>query len=355
MCDATSEPSKKNIITPSKASGSRLKSLLFKDIGNAAMTKIKAIKKSVLDRINNASLVRTLKGYYNRRTDLGFLVALLSAVLFAICAYKIKNFLFPAPPKYTKAQLNSASNLPINDFTIDEVAVADLEADALRRFNDKFTSEPYSAENSGIKDLQVSVVLLPIIMFIIMYVMPVVTVIYIFWFVIKYWAYVISAAWGFFMMLYRYMDDKVTGALGCKWYIKMATGWSCEHPQFSEYFYPWKAQFVDRPIYLESLKYLEQYIAARRKYYEVPYEQYITIPLEKAKISLKYAKKVYIDRTMDVYLRKFKEKYPAQYDLPRNEFYHWLLNDKKAAASLYARRRRAEFEFDDIKNVKDRY
>jgi hypothetical protein len=349
MCDVS--PSTEQKQSPSiKSKRSNLKSLMFKDIGTAAITELKNIKKKILDRINGLTIVKKLKVYYYKRPDIGVLLMLMFACLFIVFAYYLKNYLFPVPSKYTKYQLNSASELAINDFTIDEVAVADLEAKGLKEFNETFTHEPYAQSNSGFQDLLITLITLPILMFFIVFVLPFLTIMYIGWFIWHYWQYVLDAAWGFFLMLYHYMDAKITGSLGCKWYIDMATGWGCHHPSFSEYFNPWKARYIDRPIYLQSLVYLEEYIAARRKYYEEPYEKYITIPWQKLKINLKYAKKIYIDRTMDIYLRKFKEKYPEQYDLPRNEFYHWLLNDKKAAASLYARRHRAAFEFDDLKD-----
>jgi hypothetical protein len=333
----------------------RATSLMLKDIATAGLNELRLLKTKALDRINNLSIVKTCKIYYYERPDLGFLVVLLSACLFALLVYKLKGLLFPDKPKYTKSQLKAASLLAINDFTIDEVAVADLEAEGLREFNKTFTRAPYSPENSGAHDLQVSILTLPLVMFVIMYVLPVIAVMYTAWFIWNYWRFVMNAAWGFWLMMYHYFDAKVTGSLGCKWYIKMATGWGCHTPDFmGDYFDPWRREFIDRPIYLQSLTYLEMYIKARQEYYVIPKEKYITVPWDKFKVKLKYLKKVYIDRTMDIFLRKFKEKYPQQYDLPRNEFYHWLLNDKKAAATLYARRRRAEFEFEGL-TAKERF
>jgi hypothetical protein len=353
MCDVDNsvKPPLKSVPPPKK----NMSTLMLKDMAQAAITELRALKNKLIDKINGNATVIRLKGYYHERPDLGFLVVLLSAILFAILMYKLKGFLFPPKPMYTKAQLKNASLLAINDFTIDEVAVATLEADGLKQFNKKFAREPYSAENSGAHDLQVSILTLPIVMFVIMYVLPVVAVTYTAWFIWNYWHFVISAAWGFWLMLYRYMDSKVTGSLGCKWYIRMATGWDCNSPDFmTDFFDPWRREFIDRPVYLESLKYVEMYIAARQKYYTIPKEKYITVPWDKFKSKLAYMKQVYVDRTMDIFLRKFKEKYPQQYDLPRNEFYHWLLKDKKAAAALYSRRRRAEFEFEGL-TAKERF
>ena len=361
MCDVDKQSKNKKIKKPlnkdSKiyarlASEMKMKGLMFKDIGMAAINELRSLKNKVIDRINRIGFVQTLKRHYRRRPDLGILVIILALILFVILSMKLKNFLFRTD-KYSKYQLNKASGMKISDFRIDELAVAELEAEGIKEYNKTFTREPYSLENSGIYDLQKVAATLPIVMFFIMYVMPVITVIYIGWFIYYYWRYVLDAVWNFWKRcIYDFTSDKVTGAMGCKWYIRMFMGFGCRRPSFSQYFFPWKRAYIDRPIYFENLKYLMEYIKARRKYYEEPYLNYITIPWEKFKINLKYLKKTYIDRTISIFLRQFRETYPEQYDLPRNEFYHWILNTKnhqKQRGKLYPRHKRAAHEFDDLK------
>ena len=332
------------------ASEVKMKSMMFKDIGMAAITELRTLKNKIITRINRLEFIQTLKRHYRRRPDIGILVIIMAMILFVILSMKLKNFLFRTD-KYSKYQLNKASGMKISDFRIDELAVAELEAEGIKEYNKTFTREPYSLENSGIYDLQKVAATLPIVMFFIMYVMPVITLAYIAWFIYYYWKYVLDAAWNFWKKcIYEFTSEKVTGAMGCKWYVRLFMGFSCRRPTFSQYFFPWKKQYIDRPIYFENLKYLMEYIKARRKYYEEPYLNYITIPWEKFKIHLKYLKKTYIDRTVDIFFRRFRETYHEQYDLPRNEFYHWILNDKtKNVEKLYARHKRAAHEFDDLK------
>ena len=327
----------------------------LKELATAAINELRMLKKKAMDRINRMPLVIRFRQFYRERPDLGIIAFLIGVLAFSLLLYKLFDLLFPAGAKYTKSQLKSASLMSIKDFTIDEVAVAELEADGLKQFHNTFVREPYSPENSGAHDLAVATLTLPLVMFIIMYVLPVVAVVYTGWFIWHYWQFVRSAAWGFWLMLYNFMTDKITGSMGCKWYMRMFTGWGCHSPNFMDYFSPWKAEFIDRPIYLESLKYVEMYIAARQKYYTIPKEKYITVPWAKFKSKLRYLKKIYIDRTKEIFFRQFKEKYSQQYDLPRNEFYHWLLKDKKRPEPEYSRRSRAAHEIQGGLTPKERF
>jgi hypothetical protein len=358
MCDVDAQYARKikmpmnkeNKLYARMASEAKMKGLLLKDIGMAALNEIRTLKNKVLTRINRLQFVQTLKREYRRRPDIGILVLILASILFVILVLKLKNFLFHTD-RYSRYQLAKASGMKISDFRIDELAVAELEADGIKEYNKTFTREPYSLENSGVYDLQKVSAILPIVMFFIMYVMPVITVVYIGWFIYFYWTYVVAAAWNFWKRcIYEFTTDKVTGSMGCKWYVRLFMGFRCRNPKFSNYFFPWKKEFIDRPIYFENLKYLREYIQARRKYYEVPYLNYITIPWKKFKIHLKYLKRTYIDRSLNIFFRQFWETHAEDYDLPRNEFYHWIMNDKlKNEEKLYPRHKRAAYEFDDLK------
>jgi hypothetical protein len=83
----------------------------------------------------------------------------------------------------------------------------------------------------------------------------------------------------------------------------MVTGWRCRHPDFFRYFTAWRQKYIDRPLYYEQLYYVKEFIYARDEYLYKPYQQYVVEPLEQLLVEAKYAKRVYLDRTLEVLLR----------------------------------------------------
>jgi hypothetical protein len=82
---------------------------------------------------------------------------------------------------------------------------------------------------------------------------------YIVWFCIKYYEYVIAAAWGWFIMMYSFMTKKVECTLAKKWYIQFVTGWKKCSPSFSKYLRDWYVRFIQRPLRQEQLNYMRAY------------------------------------------------------------------------------------------------
>jgi hypothetical protein len=235
-----------------------------------------------------------------------------------------------------------ATKMSPSAFTMEEVAKVNLEVKAFQDYADYFRAEPFSPSNSGVNDLMMANAIFPIFLIFVQYVVPPFVIGYIIWFIIRYWPYVYRALWGLFVMLYSYFTNLVQGKLGCKWYIRFVTGWGCDSPNFSEYFNRWRREYVDRPVYIEQMKYIRQYYAARRKYYEIPYRKYITIPARRYRIKAEFAKKIYVDRAIEVFLKKLRDMYPEYYTMPRDAFYQWLLGSNKNLAAVYAKARQAK-------------
>ena len=89
MCDVDKEATnkiKKPLSKDSKiyaklASEMKMKGLMFKDIGMAAINELRALKNKIIRRIDRMEFVKTLKRHYRRRPDLGIFVIIIGCVL----------------------------------------------------------------------------------------------------------------------------------------------------------------------------------------------------------------------------------------------------------------------------------
>ena len=282
-----------------------------------------------------------------KRPDVTLLAEIMLVVFLAIILYYVWPYITgSAKPGFSKAQFLRATKIPETAFSIEELAKVNLEVKALHDYAGFFKSDPYSMTNSGVYDLMVSTAIFPLVMFFIQFVLPPFVVGYIVWFIIRFWPYVIRAAWGWFIAMYRYFTRLIQGKLGCKWYIRMVTGWSCNSPNFYQYFVTWRRRYIDMPIYYEKLRYIQKYYWAKRVYYEIPYRKYITLPYKRYKVKAKFAKRVYVDRSIEVFLKKLRDMYPQYYTMPRDEFYKWLLSNNKHLAGTYAKAMQAKAQIE---------
>jgi len=285
----------------------------------------------------------------NKRPDITFLAELLLVVVLCIIlAYVWPYITGSARPGFSRSQFLKATKLPETAFNVEELAKVNIEVQSLTDYGNFFKSQnqPYSTANSGVRDLMITVAILPFLMFFLQFVLPPFVIAYIIWFIIRFWPYVTRAAWGWFKAMYNYFTRMIQGKLGCKWYIRMVTGWSCNRPNFYQYFITWRRRFVDRPIYYEKLKYLQKYYWARNEYYIKPYRKYVTIPYRRYRIKAAYAKNLYINRSIDVFLQKLRKTYPQYYRMPRDEFYRWLLSNNKNMAGVYVKAMQAKAQIE---------
>jgi hypothetical protein len=264
------------------------------------------------------------------RPDLTLLVEITLLVIILMMLYSVWPYLSAANSHiFSKEQYLRASMLSESDYSINELGKIKTELQALTDYFKYFDSPPYSPENQGIYDLNKGVIFLPIISFVIIYIVPPFVILYIIWFIWNYWRYVIAAVWGWFLMLYHYGSKLVECKLAEKWYIRMVTGWGTGCPDFGQYFNAWRRQYVDIPVYYEKLKYIQEYYAAKLKYYTIPKRYYIDLPRERYKIKTQYLEKVYVDRATEVFLKKLVDWYHTYYELPRDELYRYLLGSDK--------------------------
>lgn len=252
----------------------------------------------------------TIKYYIGRvfgtSPDVIFLIEVILVLILVFLFIKALpklNGLFNKTLPYSDAEFQEAQNLPMSSFTVGEMAKVNMEVKSLDDYIAYFSRNPCELESSGAMDLQRANAILPFIMFFIQYIMPPMVIGYIFWFIIKFWPFVIDAVYGFAVALYDYFSTKIQNKLGCRWYIRMITGWGCSNTSFDSYLEDWRRKYIDRPIYYQKLKYLQKMQQAKNEYYLQPYHQYITLPIERAKIDLEFIKKLYIDRAL-MHIRK---------------------------------------------------
>jgi hypothetical protein len=284
-----------------------------------------------------------IPGWRQARPDITLLIEITIYALIFLMLYAIWPYLSAANSHiFSEQQYLEALQRPESDYSIDELGKIRIELDSLRRYFDYFDSKPYSPENAGIYDLERGVVFLPIISFIVIYIVPPFVILYIIWFVITYWRYVIDAIWGWFTMMWRFIGKLIECTLSDKWYIRIITGWSPCTVNFGDYFNVWRRQYVDIPIYYEKLKYIQEYYAAKQRYYTIPKRYYIDLPIERYGVQFEYLKRVYVNRAIDVFLQKLIDWYQIYYELPRDELYRYLLGNNQHLAAVWAKMKQTQ-------------
>ena len=285
-------------------------------------------KENIKDVIDNKVLpvVEPIKQDLLYRADITFLISVVSIVTILILVYYLFPLLKSASPYlFTEEQYLSALNKPESSYSLEELAKIRIEKDSFKRYYEYFSSSPYSLESQGVYDIARGVVLLPIVSFVLIYIVPPIVIAYICWFIYTYWIYVIEAVWGWFLMIYNYSTTLIECTLAEKWYIRMVTGWSTCSPQFSQYFEEWKTKYVDVPIYYEKLAYIKAFKEAKAKYWTKPKIDYIDTPLSIAKVDAKFAKKTFLERTWENFLDKLYIVYYNLFIVPRDRLYEILI------------------------------
>lgn len=274
-------------------------------------------KKNLYDNISNL---------YYKRLDITFFIELIIFISFIVLLYYIYPYLSALKsPIFSKEDYLKALNTPESTYTLAELAKIRIERDSLDRYFKYFNTAPYSFESQGLIDLARGVIFLPIISFLIIYIVPPIIISYIGWFVYTYYKYVIEALWGWFLMIYHYSTKLIECKLASKWYIRMVTGWHKCHPKFDKYFDDWKNKYVDVPIYYEKLNYVKKYYDTKDKYYTKPKSEYIDVPLKKTQINSEFLKKTFYERTIYNLYHIIYVLYHNLYIIPRNKLYYIVL------------------------------
>ena len=308
------------------------------DTATETVNNIINVKSKIKSSIKNAKDDYLNQSWRTRRPDVAmiveiFVVAFFIIILFAVWPYFTGTGKLP----FSRRLLEQAGDMPSGQLSVKDVARVNLETRAIDQHRAFFDRNPFSPQNSGQVDLERANAVLPILQFTVEYVVPPLVIAYVIWFIVKYWPYVIAALWGWFLMLYNYFSTLIECKLGCKWYIRMVTGWDCCSPDFGTYFDEWRRKYIDQPMYYERLKYVKKYHIAKRKYYEIPYRKYIELPYMRTKIKAEYARRLYIDRAINVLLGKLEGYYLHYYTLPKKDFFRWLTGNHKNLAAVYAK------------------
>jgi hypothetical protein len=317
----------------------------IKDTKNTVTNKIQGVVVGLQDK--KTELLASVKSTYNktpigewslRRPDITLLIEISILVGLSITLYSMWPYLTGSSLNiFTKEQYMKAMYLPETEFSIQELGQIKLEKQAFLDYFDYFNSPPYSPENQGINDIAKGNLFLPIISFLAIYIVPPFVVLYIIWFIVTYWTYVFNALYGWLQMVWSYGSSLIECNMAKKWYIRAITGWSRDCPDFGEYFNNWRREYIDIPVYEEKLKYILQYYAAKRKYYEIPKMYYIDLPRERYAIKAEYLRKVYVDRAYETFLHKLLNVNKRYVDRPRDELYRYVLGENKNLAALWAK------------------
>jgi hypothetical protein len=311
----------------------------IKDLKNGKKSTISSFKKSK-EKLKNMYLGQKWR---KKRPDMTLFMELLLVIILAITLYYIWPWITASvKPSFTPEQFNKASQMSPTSFSMEEISKVNIEAASFRNYATYFTSDPFSDTNKGISALNAGAAVLPFVSFFIMFVLPPFTLGYVIWFIVKFIKHVYKALWGWFIMLYKYFTRLIQGKMGCKWYIRMVTGWGCNSPRFGQYFKSWRRRYVDVPAYYEKLNYIRKYNWAKKHYYEIPFYNYITIPTKRYKVKSQFAKKLYVDRAVEVFLKKLRNKYPQYYTMPKAEFLKWLIGNNRELAGVYAKAMQAK-------------
>ena len=250
----------------------------------------------------------------------------LSIVVICLVLYFIWAYLGASnSPLFSEQEYLQSLKDPLSAFHLKNLGESQLIIYSLKRYFEYFKLEPYSLQAQGMDDIARGVILLPIISFLLIYIVPPIVLIYMGWFIHKYFQYVLSELWGWFLMIYDYGTTLVECQMASKWYIRFITGWGECSPDFGQYFDNWRRQYVDAPIYYETLSYVEKYRNFKEKYFSKPKFNYIDKPLSKLEVAKNFSEKTFLARALENFVLKFSVLKYNIYDLPRDRIYRYIL------------------------------
>jgi hypothetical protein len=308
-----------------------------KSIDNLQKTK-KNTEKTFQQRKNKLAKIYLDRSWRRKRPDMTLFVEILLLVALAgILFYLAPHISGIAKQTFSNSQLKTALNSPLGTYNVADMAQVQMEANSFKNYTRYFTENPFSDLNMGTDILLRGTLVMPMIMFFFTSVVPPFVLWYIIWFCIKFAKPLYKAGWGWYIAMYKYFTALFQGVMGCKWYIRMVTGWSCRSPNFMQYYTDWRRRYIDVPVYYEKLNYIRKYLWVKKYYFDIPYYKTITAPYKRYTIKTQYAKKLYVDRAVEVFLKNIRDKYPQYYTMPKSEFIQWLSGNNKELASVYAK------------------
>lgn len=191
-------------------------------------------------------------------------------------------------------QTMSGGELPMS-----ESINVQTELDALNCHRQFFNQSPYSIENTGAYDLVRGVLILPFLIFFIHYILPVVAVIYIVWFLYHYLGYISKAFYGFVVEV---VIDYMTKFIVCK-ISSFIPFFRFKCPNLYDTLTKWRKNYIDKPIYIEKVKYFKFYYDNKRRFYDIPKLKYFDQLWEKGAINADYSDK-FLTRSKDIFYQQ---------------------------------------------------
>lgn len=300
--------------------------------------KLYSIKKKAQEKAKEAIIG-------GRRPDLRFLGFVISSIVGIGAVYLVSTYILSYRKlPFSVEEFLKSKLIPESRFSIHQLSEVRNESNSIQQWLNYYRSAPFSPENMGIRALRSGTIFLPIISFLIIYIVPPIVLSYITWFIIRYWKFVINAIWGWFLTIYRYSTRLVKCKLASKWYIRMVTGWSRCNPSFASYFVKWRRTYIDRPLFGERLKYVKQYRNIKERYYTRPKRKYIILPYYRYGVHFDYWWDLIFKRVPEVFYQKILNIYANYYLEPRDALYR----------NIYSQDQWLQSTYDDVRNRLDK-
>lgn len=233
--------------------------------------------------------------------DLVLLAKIMTILIAGGLIYYLYSWIaqYQVPGFSTQDLVNNIQTMDASDLPMVQHIDVQNELDAVAFHRQFFDKAPYSLENIGTFDLVRGVLILPFLVFFIHYILPLCAVVYVAWFLYNYLHYITKASYGFITeVIIKYM----TQFLVCK-IASIIPFFKYKCPNLYQFLIEWKREYVDKPVYIEKIKYFKFYYEQKRKLYDIPKIKYIDQNIEKSKINYDYTTK-FTTRCKDIFYKK---------------------------------------------------
>jgi len=249
-----------------------------------------------LKKLKTSRFYQWLSNLTNDNLDFVFLAKVIFVVVGTVLIY----FLYFKLAKYRSAIFsqelltNQLMTMNTSDLPMAEITQAQNEVQALHQHAKFFENHPFSEKQMGGTDLTRGVLVLPIINFFIIYVLPICALIYIIWFIYNYIGYIARAIYGF---ITEVMIQYMTRFVVCK-IASIIPFFHFPCPSLYDYLMKWKKEYIDKPIYIEKMKYFRFYYLQKKRL-SIPITK-LDQQLDNYRVQADYGQK-FISRCKDVF------------------------------------------------------
>lgn len=217
-------------------------------------------------RPTTVSIYQLVIDIANENRDYILLFKIFSLVVAAAITYYIYLKMFDSSLGLDLQRINMfLRTMNLSDLPMAENVDANLEAEALSCWQSYFSAFPYSFDNAGFYDMLRGAVLFPFLFVFFTFVLPIFLLIYVFWFIYHYFLLILDAIKGLVLAIFDYVINQVLCRIDLP-IIGSIT--DCE--DFTEAFRDWKREYIDEPVYRESLQYFKEYYKNKYEYIDKP-------------------------------------------------------------------------------------